>query len=50
VSSADTVEVPAGSGRYYAILAVDDVARGFENEYRLALAEPAYNLWPVPIP
>lgn len=33
----DTVEVPAGTGRYYQVHRVDDVARGFANEYRCAL-------------
>lgn len=32
----DLVEVPAGSGRYYQVMAVDDVAKGFPNEYRWA--------------
>lgn len=33
----DTVECPGGSGRFYAVLAVDDVAKGFSNEFRAAL-------------
>jgi len=33
----DLVEVPAGSGRYYAVVAVDDTAKGFLNEYRFAV-------------
>ena len=33
---ADLVEVPAGSGRYYAVWYVDDVGKGFPNEYRMA--------------
>jgi hypothetical protein len=32
----DVVEVPAGSGRYYYVTDVDDVAKGFGNEYRHA--------------
>jgi len=32
----DRVEVPAGTGRYYFIVGVDDVAKDFDNEYRLA--------------
>jgi hypothetical protein len=40
----DLVEVPAGSGRYYEVWVVDDVAKGFFNEYRqgliLAIAQP----------
>lgn len=32
----DSVEVPAGSGRFYACLTVDDVAKGYPTEYRVA--------------
>jgi len=32
----DMVEVPAGSGRFYYVYHVDDVGKGFLNEYRLA--------------
>lgn len=32
----DAVEVPAGSGRFYIVAGVDDVAKGFPNEYRIA--------------
>lgn len=44
----DVAEVPAGSGRYYQVFAVDDVAKGFINEYRQAMIVPA--LFPTPIP
>lgn len=30
----DVVECPAGSGRWYTLYMVDDVAKGFPNEYR----------------
>lgn len=63
VREEDLVEVPSGSGRYYAVVWVDDVGKGFSNEYRLALLVKidAYTLtllantwgaivWPVPIP
>jgi hypothetical protein len=33
----DVIEVPAGSKRFYSVIQVDDVAKGFANEYRLAL-------------
>lgn len=59
----DAVEVPAGSGRFYAVAHVDDVAKGFSNEYRLAVlyqlsthiqnitGNPwAAPVWPTPIP
>ena len=32
----DVVEVPANSSRYYFVVNVEDVAKGFANEYRLA--------------
>lgn len=43
------VEVPAGSGRLYAVTDVEDVHKGFPNEYRSALIKPI-GTWPVPIP
>lgn len=56
----DVVEVPAGSGRWYGVAGVDDVGKGFANEYRLAIIvqicealDPAAYpglFWPVPIP
>jgi hypothetical protein len=36
-TGADAVEAPAGSGKYYMVLAVDDVGKGFANEHVLAL-------------
>jgi hypothetical protein len=35
VGPSDAVEVPSGSGRFYIVLTVEDVAKGFSNEYRL---------------
>lgn len=35
----DIVEVPAGSLRVYHVMAVDDSAKGFGNEYRIAFLE-----------
>ncbi len=59
----DCVEIPAGTGRFYAVAAVDDVGKGFPNEYRFALllhmdtsvqtltANPwAATVWPIPYP
>jgi len=59
-------EVPAGSARYYYVCWVDDVGKGFANEYRLALIRQCDFLfvaatvvsglfgaippWPVPTP
>lgn len=59
---ADSVECPAGSGRWYLVAAVDDVGKGFDNEFRVATLLSAseakfgtgseYNglFWPTPIP
>jgi hypothetical protein len=54
----DVVEVPAGSGRYYVCVWVDDIAKGFANEYRRASLYPQSAIsyavstpaWPVPYP
>lgn len=56
----DVVEVPAGSGRWYQCLNVDDSGKGFPNEYRMASINKIWNFsvwlpygipaWPVPIP
>jgi len=36
----DMMEVPKNSGRYYHVIGVVDVAKGFTNEYRLAIVQP----------
>jgi hypothetical protein len=44
---ADTVEVPAGSQRYYRTSDVEDVGKGFPNEFRVAVifpVEPAFGV------
>jgi len=60
----DLVEVPAGSSRWYMVIQVDDVGKGFPNEHRFAYLLPLFNStmiglvqnagapnpWPVPIP
>jgi hypothetical protein len=54
----DLVEVPAGSKRFYTVTQVDDVAKGFPNEYRLAMmlylinGDPnlAGGPYPAPVP
>jgi len=56
----DIVECPSGSGRWYFVSAVDDVAKGFSNEYRLAAIGKVSDFadhsrfpgvfWPTPIP
>lgn len=54
------VDVPAGSGRWYISLMVDDVAKGWPNEYRIATLAKTWKFpgsqnnlpgfWPNPIP
>jgi len=52
----DVVEVPAGSGRFYAVTSVDDAGKGFPNEHRNAtlvqfasvIAGITGNPWMVP--
>lgn len=46
----DNCEVPAGSGRFYAVIYVDDVAKGFTNEHRYAMIAKGSRPWPEPIP
>jgi len=48
-TGADNLEVPAGSGRFYFVDLVDDVGKGFTNEYRVAMIEKN-GIWPTPIP
>jgi len=43
------VEVPAGTGRYYNVVFVDDLGKGFANEHRGAIISQALP-WPHPIP
>lgn len=45
----DVVECPAGTGRYYNAVVVDDIGKGFDNEHRAAVLQPQAN-WPFPIP
>lgn len=56
----DVIEIPRGTGRWYEVYAVDDMARGFDTEYRIAMVTqisefldpllfPGAN-WPVPMP
>jgi hypothetical protein len=54
----DRVEVPAGSKRFYAVMSVDDVGKGWANEYRLVMLQFLINgdtnlaggPFPVPVP
>lgn len=47
VMSGDVVELPALSGRFYEIISVDDVARGYANQYRISFAKQRQS--PIPI-
>jgi hypothetical protein len=56
----DIVECPAGTGRWYYVVQVEDVGKGYPNEYRLALLNKIQQsvdpvlfagvFWPTPIP
>jgi hypothetical protein len=45
----DILEVPAGSGRFYTSVWVDDIALGFANEHRFAILA-GKSPWPLPFP
>jgi hypothetical protein len=49
VAGADTIECPAGSGKYYQCKYVDDRGKGFANEHRVVIMAGA-GFWPTPIP
>jgi hypothetical protein len=50
-SCGDYVEAPAGSGAFYIVQDVADMAKGFPNEHRLAWVTPAgWILLPSPLP
>lgn len=59
-ATGDIVEVPKGSGRWYGVIYVDDLGKGFANEHRGATILKIYEkvnptefaglAWPVPIP
>lgn len=46
----DAVEVPAGSGRFYQVIFVDDIAKGFANEHRTATLVAGDGMWAAPYP
>ena len=49
----DLVEVPLGSGLWYSVMAVQDIGKGFANEYRVAILsamQTTLNLWVFPMP
>lgn len=46
--TSDIVEVPALSGRYYEVIYVDDIGKGFSNEHRAAIL--LLQKFPIPLP
>lgn len=48
--SSDLVEVPAGSGRLYWVIGVDDIGKGFANEHRFAYIVACLAGWTAPYP
>jgi hypothetical protein len=46
------IECPAGTGRYYTTLFVEDIGKGFANEHRAVIMfqTATFGLWPVPMP
>lgn len=46
----DAVECPSSSGRLYAVTQVEDIHKGFANEYRVALLAFVFytGAWPLP--
>lgn len=54
--SADFIECPIGSGRWYQVLWFDDVRKGLPGEYRVAVMQKTGNQnsggspWPAPAP
>lgn len=48
--SFDMAEVPAGSGRWYRVVGVDDVGKGFTNEHRTASLYALGGSWTAPYP
>lgn len=49
VNSQDEVEIPAGSGAFYVVADVADMAKGFPNEHRVAWVFPDSGI-PLPSP
>ena len=46
----DSVECPAGTGRYYWVAMVDDIGKGYPNEHRTAGIFAIANSWTPPYP
>jgi len=50
VTSFDMVECPSGSGRWYTVVGVDDIGKGFANEHRTASIYALKGSWTPPYP
>lgn len=50
VGGFDMVEVPAESGRWYQVIGVDDIGKGFDNEHRTASLFALARSWTPPYP
>lgn len=51
INSSDYVEAPAFTGRFYRVIFVDDIAKGFPNEHRYAVLQKVLGVpWPTPTP
>lgn len=49
MGGADVIECPAGSGLWYVVNYVANMARGFSNEHRVIVVTPGPT-YPIPIP
>lgn len=50
IAGFDMVEVPADSGRWYQVVGVDDIGKGFANEHRTASIFALAASWTPPYP
>jgi hypothetical protein len=51
INSSDWIEAPAGTGRFYRVVFVDDIGKGFPNEHRFAILQKVLAVpWPTRIP
>lgn len=48
VGGGDLVQIPSGSGVFYQVVSVHDVAKGFSNEYRVAVLQKVATPTPMP--
>jgi hypothetical protein len=48
--TADGIECPAGSHRWYGVVGIEDRGKGHPNEHRVAVCFPLLGQWPAPAP